>query len=118
MGKGAEYFNLAALLNLSLLTGNLGPKGGGLYPLGKENNAQGARDMGCLPDFLPGYQSLKDEAIRKKFAHLWGKALPLTKGANAWEMFRQAQEGKIKGMYIMGENPLKSFPDKNFIEAL
>lgn len=115
--KGKEYFNLATLLNLSLLTGNLGPEGGGIYPLGKENNAQGARDMASLPEFLPGYQSLKDERVRKKFAQIWGKVPPLAKGINAWEMFRQAQEGKIKGMYIMGENPLKSFPDKNFIEG-
>lgn len=114
--KGVEYFNLGALLNLSLLTGNLGPEGGGIYPLGKESNGQGARDMGCLPNFLPGYQSLNDEEVRKKIGQVWGKLPPSTKGINAWEMFNAAQKGKIKAMYIMGENPIRSFPDKIFTE--
>jgi len=114
--EGWEHFNLAALINFSILTGNLWVKGGGIYPLGKENNAQGARDMGVLPEFLPGYQSFLDEEVREKFAQAWGKSLPKQKGWNAWQMIAKANEGKIKGMYIMGENPLRSFPDQQFVQ--
>ncbi len=111
-----KSFNLRALQNLCLIT-DLFRNNGGIYPLGKESNGQGARDMGCLPDFLPGYQSLSDEEIRRKFSQVWGQAPPLAKGFNIWEMFAQAQKGKIKGMYIMGENPLLALPDKHFVES-
>lgn len=114
--NGWESFNLQALLNLSLLTGNFWLKGGGIYPLGKENNGQGARDMGALPEFLPGYQSFEEERVRQKFAKAWGKDLPRQKGCNAWQMIVKAQEGKIKAMYIMGENPLRSFPDQHLVK--
>lgn len=113
--KGKEYFNLGALLNLSLITDPAGSKGGGIYPLGKDSNGQGARDMGCLPDFLPGYQSLHDEEVRQKFSRVWGEIPPLAKGCQVWEMFQQAKEGKIKGLYVMGENLLRSLPDQDFV---
>ncbi len=104
------------LVNLSLLTGNFGAKGGGFYPLGKESNGQGARDMGALPEFLPGYQSPADDEIRQKFAAAWGNPLPLTEGLTAWAMIRAAQEGRMKGMYIMGENPLRSLPGGSYVQ--
>lgn len=115
--RGKEFFNLGALLNLSLITDQLGPNGGGIYPLGKDSNGQGARDMGCLPDFLPGYQSTRDDQVRKKFTQVWGKAPPLSKGCNLWEMLQRGQEGKIKGLYVMGENPLVSLPDRQFVKS-
>jgi len=107
---------LHALINLALLTGTAGVRGGGLYPLGKESNGQGARDMGMLPDFLPGYQSPEDSVIGKKFAETWGKSLPRQKGLTALEMVKGAQDGKIRGMYIMGENPIRSFPDGPYVK--
>ncbi len=111
-----KSFNLRVLQNLCLIT-DLFRTSGGIYPLGKESNGQGARDMGCLPDFLPGYQSLSDDEVRQKFSQVWGKVPPLAKGFNIWEMFGQAQKGTIKGMYIMGENPLRSLPDRHFVES-
>jgi len=107
---------LQALVNLALFTGSIGEEGGGFYPLGKESNAQGARDMGTLPGFLPGYQSSEDPLVRKKFEEAWGKSLPFKKGLTALAMVKAAQEERLKGMYIMGENPLRSFPDSPYVE--
>jgi predicted molibdopterin-dependent oxidoreductase YjgC len=104
------------LANLALLTGNIGRRGGGLYGLQRENNAQGACDMGTLPEFLPGYQSVTDAAARKSFEDLWRMSLPAEVGLTALEMIREAKEGKIKGMYIVGENPILSFPNPSFVK--
>jgi len=110
---------LRGLINLGLITGNLNAGGGGFFSLGKESNSQGARDMGTLPEFLPGYQLLEDEEIRKKFAQAWGRSLPLEKGLTASQMIGSAQSGNIRGMYILGENPARSFPGSSYVrEAL
>ena len=101
---------VTALVNLAVLTGNLGAGGGSIYALKRENNGQGACDMGALPDFLPGYQSLQDAQARRKFEDCWGCRLPDDKGLTALEMIDRAKEGGIKGMYIVGENPALSFP--------
>jgi formate dehydrogenase alpha subunit len=102
--------SVMALANLAMLTGNVGHRGGGIYALQRDNNGQGACDMGALPDFLPGYQSVEDAQARKKFADRWGVCLPADVGLTALEMIEHANEGKIKGMYIVGENPALSFP--------
>ncbi len=107
--------NVLALVNLAMLTGNIGRSVGGIFALQRENNAQGACDMGSLPDFLPGYQCLDDEKVRKSFEGRWGHSLPANTGLSACEMFQQAERGKIKGMFIMGENPLASFPSPRSI---
>jgi formate dehydrogenase (NADP+) alpha subunit len=88
--SSAGFSCVSALANLSMLTGNLGRTGsGGVYALQKENNGQGASDMGCLPDYLPGYHKVQDSP-----------------GLTFVEMIEQANAGKIKGMYIVGENPV------------
>ena len=97
---------LSALMNLALLIGARDR----FYPLGKESNGQGARDMGVLPDFLPGYQNLDDGEARRKFEEAWGQPLPRQKGLDAGEMIMGAEKGRIRGMYILGENPVRSFP--------
>jgi predicted molibdopterin-dependent oxidoreductase YjgC len=105
--------------NLALLTGNIGRRGGGIYALQRENNGQGACDMGALPDFLPGYQSVADAQTRRNFEEHWKAILPAHPGLTALEMIEQAKEGKIKGLYIVGENPMLSFPHSSHIaEAL
>lgn len=100
-----------ALANLALLTGNVGRKGGGIYALQRENNGQGACDMGTLPKFLPGYQSVTDAQARRKFEERWGVSLPAEAGLTAVEIMEQAATGKIRGIYIVGENPVLSFPN-------
>ncbi|NWF53401.1 MAG: molybdopterin-dependent oxidoreductase [Syntrophaceae bacterium] len=106
---------LAAAINLALLLGCQRR----FYPLGMESNGQGARDMGALPHFLPGYQSWEDEETIKRFEKAWGGPLPRKNGLSARQMVREAAEGKVRGMYIMGENPVRSFPDASRVrEAL
>ncbi len=107
---------VTALANLAMLTENIGGGGGGIYALQRENNGQGACDMGALPDFLPGYQDLQDAQAIKAFEERWGCRLPVNKGLTALEMVDRAKEGKIKGMYIIGENPVLSFPQRNLVE--
>lgn len=106
--------NVINLANLALICGQVGRAGTGVLPLGYQNNGQGACDMGALADFLPGYVSPSDEAGRKRIAQQWGvDDLPLNSGLTAVEMINAAAEGKIKGMYIMGEEPVISFPNSN-----
>ncbi len=102
--------SVMALANLAMLTGNVGHGRGGIFVLQRENNAQGACDMGSLPDFLPGYQDMHDVEARRKFEERWGVHLPTTTGLTAVEMIEQAAAGKLKGMLVMGENPVASFP--------
>jgi len=104
-----------ALANLAMLTGNTGQQGGGIFALQRENNAQGASDMGSLPGFLPGYQTLDDSQVRKSFEERWGQSLPTSTGFSALEIIKQAEEGKIKAMLIVGENPAASFPDTSLV---
>jgi len=107
-----------ALANLALLTGNIGRRGGGVYALQRENNGQGACDMGTLPKFLPGYQSVTDAQARGKFEERWGASLPTEPGLTTLEIMEQVKKGKIKGMYIVGENPVLSFPNSRLITEI
>jgi len=104
-----------ALANLAMLTGNTGGRGGGIFALQRENNAQGACDMGSLPDFLPGFQGLDDAQAMKNFEERWGVHLPASAGLTALEMIEKANEGQLKGMLIVGENPASSFPHPSFV---
>ncbi len=106
------------LANLALLTGNVGRKGGGIYALQRANNGQGACDMGTLPRFLPGYHSVTDVQARKRFEKRWGATLPAEAGLTILESIEQAKEGKIKGMYIAGENPVLSLPNPRLITEI
>lgn len=103
--------NVFAIANLALLTGNLGKESSGVNPLRGQNNVQGSTDMGCSPNMYPGYQKVTIPAIRKKFEDLWAARLPEKEGLTASEMLFEAEAGKLKAMYIMGENPVLSDPD-------
>ncbi|MCM8824898.1 MAG: formate dehydrogenase subunit alpha [Candidatus Omnitrophica bacterium] len=109
--------NVFALSNLALLTGQIGRPGAGLAPLRGQNNVQGACDMGALPDFFPGYQKVENPEIREKFKNFWNTDyLPEKKGLTVVEIFSAIQHGQIKGLYIMGENPLVSDPDISYVK--
>lgn len=111
--------NVLSLANLSMLTGNIGRRGTGVNPLRGQNNVQGACDMGGLPNVLTGYQNVTDEAARKKFEDAWGYKIQPQNGLTLMEMMHGAAEGKIKAMFILGENPMRSDPDiKHVQEAL
>jgi formate dehydrogenase alpha subunit len=109
---------VVALANLALLTGNVGRKGGGIYALQRANNGQGACDMGTLPRFLPGYHSVTDVRAREKFERSWGASLPTEAGLTTLEAMEQAKEGKVRGMYVVGENPVLSFPNRKLITQI
>jgi len=97
--------NVLALADLALLTGNIGQASSGVNPLKRESNAQGACDMGALPDFLPGYQAVADASARAKFEGAWGCTLNPRPGLSLGEMLEAAYQGKIKALYIAGDNP-------------
>jgi formate dehydrogenase alpha subunit len=111
--------NVMALANLAMLTGNVGKPGSGVNPLRGQNNVQGACDVGALPNVYPGYQSVADEKIQKKFEEAWGARLDPKPGKTLSDIIPAAHEGAIKAMYLMGENPSLSDPDgKHVREAL
>jgi len=102
-----------ALANLAMLTGNIGRESTGVNPLIGQSNMQGACDMGVLPDYYSGYQSIKDEQNVAKFEKVWNLKLPTDLGLSFMEMLKEARQGKIKAMYIVGENVLLSAPNIN-----
>ena len=105
--------NVLALANLVLATGNVGRDGTGIYPLRGHQNVQGACDMGALPSVYPGYQKVEDPAARERMEAAWGTDLPADPGLTAVEMMEAAEEGRLKGIYISGENPMISYPDRD-----
>ncbi len=104
--------NARCLISLALLTGNVGKPGSGLHPLRGQNNVQGASDAGLIPMFFPDYRSVEDAATRQKYEDLWGVELDSEKGLTVVEIANAAYERKIKGIYVMGENPVMSDPDQ------
>ena len=103
--------NVIATANLAMLTGNIGKPSTGVNPLRGQNNVQGACDMGALPNVYSGYQAVSDASIRQKFEAAWGCKLPERPGLTITEIFDSAYHGKLKALYIIGENPLLSEPD-------
>ena len=101
---------LEALLNLALMTGSIGYKGAGFHILAKENNLVGAWDLGAVPDALPGRLMIDNDSDRSRWEEAWGVEIPEARGLDLFEMLKSAQEGRLKALYIMGENPLRSLP--------
>ncbi len=111
--------NVTAVSNLALITGNVGRPSAGVNPLRGQNNVQGSCDMGALPAFYPGYQQVADPAVKEKFERAWGCALTDRPGLYLTEVFDAINRGRVKAMYIMGENPALSDPDaRHVVEAL
>ncbi|TES82335.1 MAG: formate dehydrogenase subunit alpha [Dehalococcoidia bacterium] len=103
--------NVIATANLAMLTGNIGKPASGVNPLRGQNNVQGACDMGALPNVYPGYQAVTDAKVKSKFEAAWGGSLSPSVGMPITEIVEAAYKGKIKAMYLIGENPLLSEPD-------
>jgi len=103
--------NVLALINLSLLTGHIGRWGSGLVPVRGQNNVQGGGDMGALPNKLPGFQDVEDDAKRGRFEDVWGTPIPAKAGLHISLMHESMDEGNLHGLYIVGENPLQSEAD-------
>jgi formate dehydrogenase major subunit len=112
--------NARCLIALALMTGQIGRPGTGLHPLRGQNNVQGASDAGLIPMMYPDYQRVGDPAAQARFEGAWGLApgaLDKQPGLTVVEVMDAAAAGRVKGMYIMGENPAMSDPDANHARA-
>ena len=108
-----------SMSNMAIMVGKLGRSGCGVNPLRGQNNVQGACDMGAQPTDYPGYQKVDNPRIREKFEKAWDVKLNPNPGLKATEVFPAAIEGKIKGLYICGEDPVVTDPDTmHIIHAL
>ena len=104
--------NSRCLISLSLMSGQIGRPGTGLHPLRGQNNVQGASDAGLIPMFLPDYQTVTDQGVRNSFTSVWNSGdFSAEKGLTVTEIMNAVHDNKIKGMYILGENPAMSDPD-------
>jgi len=108
--------NVLTLANLAMLTGQIGRRSTGVNPLRGQNNVQGACDVGALPNVYPGYQPVANPDAREKFQKAWQAELSGEPGLTVVEMLHGASEGRIKALYIMGENPFLSDPNLNRVK--
>ncbi|QLG47444.1 formate dehydrogenase subunit alpha [Natrinema halophilum] len=106
--------NVQNEINLALITGNLGRPGTGVNPLRGQNNVQGTCDVGAMPNVLPGYQLVDDDAARESVEDVWGFEIPAEPGLTNVELTYEAGDA-IRGLYVMGENPVMSEPDANSV---
>ncbi|MCI0786155.1 MAG: molybdopterin-dependent oxidoreductase [Chloroflexi bacterium] len=95
---------VSALVDLALVTGNLGKPGSGLYPMRQGANEQGACDVGCLPNRLPGYARVADDESRQKMEEAWGASLPAEPGLGVAAALEAARDGRIKAMFLIGDS--------------
>ncbi len=109
--------NARCLIALALMTGQVGRPGCGLHPLRGQNNVQGASDAGLIPMMYPDYKRVDNAEAKARFEALWGMPLDDKPGLTVVEIMHAAEEGQIKGMYIMGENPAMSDPNLNHARA-
>ena len=108
--------NVYALSNLVLMTAHLGRRSSGMNPLRGQNNVQGANDAGATPVFYPGYQRAADPEVREKFASAWGVEQSSTTGLNLNEMMKAMSDGRLRGLYLMGEDIVVSEPNVGRVE--
>jgi predicted molibdopterin-dependent oxidoreductase YjgC len=100
--------SVQGLVNLVLLTGNLGKPGAGLFALAEQNNLQGVCDMGVLPDRLPGYQPVADTAARVPLEKAWNCGLPTSPGLSARSVLTDLGQGKVKGLWLDRYDPVST----------
>jgi formate dehydrogenase major subunit len=108
--------NVLALISLALLTGHVGKYGSGINPLRGQNNVQGGGDMGALPDRLPGFQHVENDALREVCDQLWRCVVPPKKGMHLSGMFEAMDRGELTALYVIGENPMQSEADRHLTE--
>jgi len=107
--------NVMDLANLQMLLGNMGKAGGGVNPLRGQNNVQGACDMGGWPNVYPAYQSVTSDEAHEKFEKAWGATGNTKVGLTVTEMIPGILDGRIRSLYILGEDPVMSDPDTKHI---
>ena len=111
--------NVLALINLALLTGNVGRYGAGLNPLRGQNNVQGGGDMGAIPNRLPGFQDLEtDPEAVAKYEAAWGVEIKPKYGLHMSEMFEAIERDELTTLFVLGENPIQSDADAHHVKHL
>ena len=111
------YDNTLSLIDLAWVTGKLNKPGCGINTFAEEGNEQGAVDMGVAPEFLPGPIAYEHAAAQQKFSEAWGAALPDAQaGKSLIEILEDCRAGKIKALYVVGENPLATLPKSFGVE--
>src|SRR6266851_2562749 len=108
--------NIWSLSNLVLMTGHLGYESTGLNALRGQNNVQGLNDSGANPAYLPGYQAVDDPEIRHKFSEAWGAEVPETPGYRLDQIVSGLHDGRVKALYLVGENPAQTEPNAHQVE--
>ncbi len=111
--------NVYSLINMMMITGQIGKERAGIDPPRGQNNVQGATDVGCSPIVYPGYIPITNDENRKRIARLWNidfNELSGKPGLTTVEIMHAAYDEKVKGIYIMGENPMVTDPDLNHTE--
>jgi len=103
--------NVFAIINLALLTGHVGRYGSGLVPLRGQNNVQGGGDMGAIPNKFVGGQDVENGEPRAMFEREYGSRIPATRGWHLSQMFEAMEHGKLRAVYVLGENPAQSEAD-------
>jgi formate dehydrogenase major subunit len=106
-----------AISNLLLATGNYMRPGSGAYPLRGHNNVQGASDHGAMPNFFPGYQKVDDPEVRAKFEKAWNVTLPSKPGLDNHLMIDAIHDGRLKSMYVFGEEMSMVDSNANYVAA-
>jgi len=106
-----------AIANLLLATGNFGRPNAGAYPLRGHNNVQGACDFGTMPAWMPGYEAVQDENVRARYERAWGVKLPEKPGLNNHQMVEAIHNGKLKAMYLFGEDMGLVDSNSNHVES-
>lgn len=105
-----------AIANLLLVTGNFGIPGAGAYPLRGHNNVQGACDFGTMPAWLPGYEPVESDKVRGRYEAAWGVTLPAKPGLNNHQMVEAIDRGKLKALYLFGEDMALVDSNSNHVE--
>jgi len=109
--------NTISLVNLALMCGHVGRSGTGLNPLRGQNNVQGCSDVGGLPNVYTAYRNVADPAARRMFETTWGVSLNPTPGLTATEIIDASDVGKVRGLFVLGENPIMSEPNQPHTRA-
>ncbi len=112
---GSEVVRL--ICNLALMTGKVGRPGSALLPLRGQNNVQGSSDMGALPDTYTAYRPVSDDDVARAFEQRWGVPLSRQKGYTIPQMFDAAVDGRLKAMYIFGEDVAQTDPNTAHVIA-
>ncbi len=105
------------MINMAVMTGNIGRPGAGTSPIRGQNNVQGASDVGALPNVFSDYRPVTDETARADHRRVWGVEPPTNHGLRIPDMFDAAHAGTLKAMYILAEDVAQSDPNTHHVEG-